>query len=722
MKIGVTRLAGAAATALFASYVTIASSFTGCKSSTGGTTPTDGGGSPPGDGGTTPTEDSAPAADGAAGTSCADYSATYCNFLGLCEPGTMATTYGTAATCVATVEATCTRSLAATGSAWTPGFTTACGASYASKAGACADGGPQPLPIPAQGDPCQLVGAEDAGAPCSVNSQCGTDECLRPGSLCGTCSSPGQMGEGCGFATGVTCARGLTCSTANSTCVPTVGLDSPCTLGVADECVGGANCVVSDAGASSGTCLASGVAAGTPCSPKSVGRASCWAAAGFYCNETTDTCAPIAYGAPGALCGAASEDAGARDCTYGDCVSASCVGLIAAGQPCSIAEGAACVGGAVCVVSGSGVAGTCTAVTGAACATATAGSEFTFQPSNVTLATIEAALPNAADEIVAANCTVQTDPTSPISSCFTSSIVAAKQSDGSTVNVAVLRSLVVQTGATVTVSGSVPLVIVSLSDVLWSGALAANAAGETPGPGGAITQTSNAAGAGTGGGLAGSGTVAIGGGGGSFCGQGGPGGGADAGAPAAYGAQDCDPLLAGSSGGAGAEDPGAGGGAVQIVAAGALVVKAGAVLNVGGGGGTFGGAIAGGTVENAAGGGTGGSLLLEGTTVTINGTLAANGGGGGGASAAGTDGSGDATPAPGGTGATVGGVGGAGATPNGAVGQVSAGNVASGGGGGAGRIRINSSDGTVAGKATYSPSVASTCTTIASVRALGSGY
>jgi len=179
-----------------------------------------------------------------------------------------------------------------------------------------------------------------------------------------------------------------------------------------------------------------------------------------------------------------------------------------------------------------------------------------------------------------------------------------------------------------------------------------------------------------------------------------------------YGNDTAVPLLAGASGGPGYVDPsqypslpGEGGGALQLVSCTSLVVTSTGVIASGGGGAAR-------TVFHGAGGGSGGTILLEAPSVVVDGILGANGGGGGGGEcprdpsppqdAHGYDG----TPTAGGWGGAlnflgggIGGNGGSEASPPepGQPGMTRPGGNKcgnSGGGGAAGRVRINVQAGT----------------------------
>jgi hypothetical protein len=680
-----------------------------------------------------PSGDSNPSGDGPSGdeggTGCATYAAAVCDRYDECEPGYLTSEYGTQNSCVTLLTSLCEVEYAAPGTGVTDAFLSKCTAALNKSASACAASGPLPDGILTPTSSCNIIGTGTGGAACGVDAQCATDTCTRAGTLCGQCTASAASGAPCGPGASATCTFGQTCGSKN-TCVPQAAVGDACDFGASiGECVSGTDCVVGDGGATTGTCQASGVKTGTACNPNGVGSPKCWASAGFFCDPATNQCAAITYGASGASCG--MGDAGVVDnsCSNGACVAGACAQFGASGASCTVGAGAGCAQSLECVVPPMDTAGTCTAVS-TTCAPSDAGTiDFDFAPSNVSLATILSNASTAQAENVASSCAITTDTASP-STCLNSPISVVTQLDGSTVNLIVVSSLTVQTTGSIDVTGTVPLVIVSLSDVTFLGGnLQGNSTSDmlgTGGPGGGPGGTTGAGG-GAGGGPSSSQTAIIGGGGGSYCGVGGAGGGGTQ--STFYGGDEIRPLVGGSGGGSGAAGAaGFGGGGVQIVATGAITIPAGAYITVSGGGGDFSGD--GCAFQNGGGGGSGGSLLLEAPTVTVGGILAANGGGGGGA-IGGTDGwddtSGTATtPAPGGTGAPTGGAGGAGATTNGTTGATgttcaTTGIPAGGGGGGAGRIRINSSAASATVTGTVSPAATTPCLTQGGLRGVNSG-
>lgn len=265
--------------------------------------------------------------------------------------------------------------------------------------------------------------------------------------------------------------------------------------------------------------------------------------------------------------------------------------------------------------------------------------------------------------------------------------MVVSQAAGPDVMLVSIRNFTLDAGATLTVTGSRPLVLAVWGTATIAGTIDASASLSTTGPGGSNSnECMNLTGA-TGMSM----QPALGGGGGGLQGTGGRGGnvggfgGTGIGAPAGI-RGGC----AGGLGGAGSSTQaprGAGGGAVQITARTSIVVDG--VINVGGGGGS------GGRVGYGAGGGggSGGFIGLDSPIVIVTGTLAANGGGGGGGASdvANATNGGDArtneTPATAGPGAMTsnvgvcanGGTGAAGTTLGGQNGESS---LCGGGGGG----------------------------------------
>jgi len=229
------------------------------------------------------------------------------------------------------------------------------------------------------------------------------------------------------------------------------------------------------------------------------------------------------------------------------------------------------------------------------------------------------------------------------------------QASGPAVRVIYAPSFVIESGATLNVVGTLPLLIAAGGDVMISGTIIARGDGTTPGPGG------NAASCATTGATSGVGqdgrTVS-----GDIYGGGGGGGGAfgDGGGVAgdgwgvgangnggvagvANGVDTIAPLRGGCAGGKGGREfngfagaaawggNGGGGGALQIASCGTVALDG--TIDVGGGGG-LGGHANPSTFASGAGGGGGGSggaLLVEGAMlfVSSNARLCANGGAGG---------------------------------------------------------------------------------------------
>lgn len=338
-----------------------------------------------------------------------------------------------------------------------------------------------------------------------------------------------------------------------------------------------------------------------------------------------------------------------------------------------------------------------------------------FKPSNIAGVALDT---NDEVTLTDANCVVNADAatapeTNPGISCIagkrTRSVVT--QPDGSKIVVYAMKSLHVKAGSHVTFEGPNAVAFLVAETVKIEGDVDASPTSlfmHTGRAGGALGKDGSADGNGPGAGKGADLGTKVGGAGAGFCGAGG--GGARGGKT--YGNAEIVPLLAGSSGGGASGLSGAGGGGVQIVAGASIEIAAGGVVQAGGGGGARG-----------AGGGSGGAILLEAPSVVVAGALAANGGGGGGnglQANAGETGRPSATAAKGGADTTpsnTGGDGSAGATLAGVDGAYAGDpgmpipDHGGGAGGGAGRVRINTTSGAAQIQGVLSPGVASACAT-----------
>jgi hypothetical protein len=233
-------------------------------------------------------------------------------------------------------------------------------------------------------------------------------------------------------------------------------------------------------------------------------------------------------------------------------------------------------------------------------------------------------------------------------------IVDQTTADAGKVAILAMTSLWVRSGASVSFTGPLPVILVVLGDATIDGTLSAasstaagvvGAAGNSP-----ACDATNVGKPGLG---------RSGGGGGALGAAGGDGAGTDAGLGGVTGGTaDGVPLRGGCIGGAGgASAGGAGGGALQLTVAGSLTINGSGVVSASGAGGSAGGPSAGG-----GGGGSGGLLLFQATNLTVLGTVTTSGGGGGASGATsnpGADGpTGTTMAASGGTGNQKGGSGG----------------------------------------------------------------
>lgn len=227
-----------------------------------------------------------------------------------------------------------------------------------------------------------------------------------------------------------------------------------------------------------------------------------------------------------------------------------------------------------------------------------------------------------------------------------------------------VRSLEVASDSNLRIRGDRPVVIVAQDRI--------TVAGRFPGTGGYLAPDSDFPefGNGPGGGTYSPRTTSFGGGaeGASFCTRGALGAEMTTGRGRVYGTPELVPITGGSSGGKprNANRSGDGGGVVHLIAGTSIVIAAGGNIDVTGERGETGG-------SEGSGGGSGGAILLEAPVVHVMGTLRADGGGGG---------------------TFVGGAGATGSQPA-QPGTTNPGlhETYGGGGGGLGRIRINTSSG-----------------------------
>jgi hypothetical protein len=343
-----------------------------------------------------------------------------------------------------------------------------------------------------------------------------------------------------------------------------------------------------------------------------------------------------------------------------------------------------------------------------------------FTPSNVDLQGIDTShLPDI--DVMTTDCTIDGDCSAGISCASSATVIKSIMQSANDVTICVyyVSSFKVESSAVLKALGNNPIAIVSLGTIDVEGQMLFAGQGSTPTAGGGSGGGGNGSGgpSNNGGGQAISTADAngqAGSGGGGYCGAGGTGGGGSM-APGlaggiTWGAPTIVPFAAGASGGGSySATGGAGGGALQLVAKTSITIGPGASINAGGGGGGVFDTVTVGWVGSA-GGGSGGSLLLESPTVTVAGVLAANGGAGsagavsGSQTKAGQDATANATEASGGTGGISGGQGSAAATINGGSGATST-DEGPGGGGAAGRIRINTLTGKATLLGTISPSL-----------------
>jgi hypothetical protein len=275
---------------------------------------------------------------------------------------------------------------------------------------------------------------------------------------------------------------------------------------------------------------------------------------------------------------------------------------------------------------------------------------FSYTPSNFTPSTYNSDVPSSATTI-ASNCTYTSGSQTAAGTANTTYwtcggtlpyiIPNVTQTTGPKADILVFEALTIDSGVTLTLKGTNPVILAVWGNVVINGTISANASGATPGAGG-----NNATYCGTGSNATGQqgsgcgGSRAVVGGNGNVPSRSNSDVAGVAQAAPAPNSSAGTPLVAGCAGSYGGHDdsdvaPGAGGGAVQISASGTLDVNGTIQTNGGlghdstvttGGSCTYG--------SGAGGGGSAGDIVLEGSAVTHGGTLAANGGRGGNGSAA----------------------------------------------------------------------------------------
>ncbi len=454
---------------------------------------------------------------------------------------------------------------------------------------------------------------EEAEAGCAIGLVACDSGCLDPSSpsSCGSCNNACAGGTPVCAASGGTYACTSGCPTTaptlcGGTCVdPLTDINNCGGCGSAYVCASSQTC-------SSGHCFG----CGTNC-PVSVVSGYLCAKGG--CNTSGGACTTAATAC---YCTSNSQ------CASGTCAKVAGQNDVSCGSSCTIT--AAAHDGFDCILASPGIPAACAAPT------------FGYTPSNFAPASYT---PPATSTTIDCNptysssthaftgwCAGQTAPT------IYSSVA---QAGGHSIDILAFRSLTLDPGNTLTLTGSNPVILAVHGTATISGVIDASANGTTPGAGGnncaaasngtASTQNYWEPGAG------GGGQAAAGGAGGNSEGNNTPSPGGAAGSAHGTGTV---PLTGGCAGGLPhVSNPnlgyspavGAGGGGVQISAADLLDVTGGTIKANGSNGGPGEVGTCTGTTQDGtggAGGGSGGTILLEGSTVNA-GTYQATGGAGG---------------------------------------------------------------------------------------------
>ncbi|MBI3782141.1 MAG: hypothetical protein HY270_01950 [Deltaproteobacteria bacterium] len=284
---------------------------------------------------------------------CADLATADCTKLDQCVFNGTTVRYGGASTCRNRQKQACLVRLGATGTGNSPTDVEQCVSSV--PASTCSDFELGNIPD------CEAkIGGGAIGAACAFPGQCESSNCaIVNGSNCGTCAPASHAGDSCAT---TSCSHGFTCIAATQQCQP-IGNDG----NVCDSnhpCAPGLTCVI-PAAAASGTCDVSGASLGIRCDPKHQTAAGCNTGLGFYCNATSNTCAPVTYVTAGSQCGSVGSQV--YTCTNGStCFGAqgstpgTCLADAIDGTACDTETGPSCIAPARCVTgSPTATTGTC---------------------------------------------------------------------------------------------------------------------------------------------------------------------------------------------------------------------------------------------------------------------------------------------------------------------------------------------------------------------------
>ncbi len=294
---------------------------------------------------------------------CTDYSISFCASLSVCAPAELYKAgYDSEVTCRARVALSCKQHYIAPGSFVEPRFYAAAANIYATTSCALFYSG-EATALLTVDSLCGTPGTKSGGSGCYVDDQCDSLVCKKSGSLCGKCTTVGQIGDPCSSTAG--CAPGSYCDTqVNQQCVKKAGLGQACTSSV--DCAPDLRCAFTTcqlrqgAGANCSAerdCQAELICGSGKCKQPALGEAgascngeplSCNTFKGFYCSG--GKCVAGTQGLPGQSCTVTSVcKAGAKCVIPSGQSQGVCMTVAADGASCNANTGPYCQDPAECV-------------------------------------------------------------------------------------------------------------------------------------------------------------------------------------------------------------------------------------------------------------------------------------------------------------------------------------------------------------------------------------
>jgi hypothetical protein len=274
---------------------------------------------------------------------CKDSFQVQCDRLFACDPFTIKSVFGDAATCSARLGLLCADTMMAPGSTVTPAMEMACTAAL--RTASCSDLANRNIPA------CDFRGTRPVGGTCVADSQCMSGLCtVAQGQMCGMCATIQAMGGACLDTS--ECVPNLVCNSDGMVagmCVRPSAMGAACSD--VQPCAYGLFCNI-------GAC-APLIALGATCDSNNDG---CDGSKELYCLPGTMKCTAATYATAGMPCGLLGGVTGPFTfCRNGsDCLPPANVPMATQGT-CSmvVGDGMPCTNRTSCLIPASCVAATC---------------------------------------------------------------------------------------------------------------------------------------------------------------------------------------------------------------------------------------------------------------------------------------------------------------------------------------------------------------------------